>query len=95
VETGLDNNRMIRILSGLMPGEKVLLNPPLSPSTVEEEAEGEPGQEPGPTLSPIPGMTTGAETAASAPSFRVAGGEERPAQPGGSRGRRPRADSPP
>jgi len=37
VEVGLDNNRMIRILSGLKPGEKVLLNPPLPPSTVEED----------------------------------------------------------
>ena len=35
VELGLDNNRMIHILSGLEPGEKVLLAPPLSPSTKE------------------------------------------------------------
>jgi HlyD family secretion protein len=32
VEIGLDNNRMIRIISGLSEGEKVLLAPPLAPS---------------------------------------------------------------
>ena len=37
VEVGLDNNRMIRILSGLKPGEKVLLNPPLPLASVEDE----------------------------------------------------------
>jgi HlyD family secretion protein len=35
VETGLDNNRMIRIISGLEPGEVVLLTPPLEAATVE------------------------------------------------------------
>lgn len=30
VETGMDNNRMVHILRGLEPGEKVLLAPPLS-----------------------------------------------------------------
>ena len=29
VETGLDNDRMVRIISGLEPGEEVLLTPPL------------------------------------------------------------------
>lgn len=32
VEIGMDNNRMIRIISGLNKGEKVLLAPPLVPS---------------------------------------------------------------
>lgn len=32
VEIGLDNNRMVRIVSGLRVGEKVLLNPPLDTS---------------------------------------------------------------
>jgi len=41
VETGLDNNRMIRIISGLSEGQEVLLTPPLSSAEVEEEsAEG-------------------------------------------------------
>jgi HlyD family secretion protein len=34
VELGLDNNRMVRIVSGLKEGEKVLLAPPLSPSEI-------------------------------------------------------------
>ena len=37
VETGLDNNRMIRIVSGLSEGEKVWLTPPLAASEVVEE----------------------------------------------------------
>lgn len=36
VKVGLDNNRMIHILDGLAVGEKVLLAPPLPPSTVRE-----------------------------------------------------------
>jgi len=35
VEVGLDDNRMIRIISGLDEGEVVLLTPPLEPSAVE------------------------------------------------------------
>ncbi len=38
VKLGLDNNRMVRILSGLKPGEKVLLNPPLPSAPEEDEA---------------------------------------------------------
>lgn len=36
VELGLDNNRMVRILSGLTPGEHVLLTPPLTAVQGEE-----------------------------------------------------------
>jgi hypothetical protein len=32
IEVGMDNDRMIRVLSGLSEGEKVLLVPPLAPS---------------------------------------------------------------
>ena len=35
VEIGLDNNRMIRIISGLEEGEVVVLDPPLRSSTIE------------------------------------------------------------
>jgi len=35
VEIGLDNNRMVRIVSGLSEGELVLLTPPLSSATIE------------------------------------------------------------
>jgi HlyD family secretion protein len=40
VEIGLDNNRMIRIVSGLAEGEVVLLDPPLKASSVEGAAAG-------------------------------------------------------
>ena len=39
VELGLDNNRMVRIVSGLKEGEKILLAPPLAASAVAEESE--------------------------------------------------------
>jgi HlyD family secretion protein len=38
VELGLDNDRMIRIISGLKPGEVVSLAPPLKQASVEEES---------------------------------------------------------
>jgi HlyD family secretion protein len=37
IETGLDNNRMIVISAGLLPGEIVLLTPPLQAAAVGEE----------------------------------------------------------
>jgi len=39
VEIGLDNNRMMRIIQGLQPGEIVLLTPPLASAAVEQGAE--------------------------------------------------------
>jgi len=39
VQTGLDNNRMIRIISGLKEGELVSLSPPLQSATVEHAPE--------------------------------------------------------
>jgi len=39
VEIGLDNNRMVHVLSGLNGGEVVLLTPPLEPSEREPMAE--------------------------------------------------------
>lgn len=44
VEIGMDNNRMIRIISGLKEGEVVLLDPPLKASSVDEVPAG--GDEP-------------------------------------------------
>jgi HlyD family secretion protein len=49
VEIGLDNNRMIRIISGLKEEEVVLLDPPLKPSTVEKVTAG--GDEPNEVIS--------------------------------------------
>ena len=40
IEVGLDNNRMIQIVSGLEPGEQVLLSPPLLPSTMKVRRPG-------------------------------------------------------
>lgn len=37
VEAGLDNNRMVRILSGVKPGEEVLLAPPVKEETKEKK----------------------------------------------------------
>jgi len=51
VETGLSNNRFVRILSGLTPGEEVSLAPPLCESAglaetkLAEDAEKQPGTE--------------------------------------------------
>jgi HlyD family secretion protein len=39
VEIGLDNNRMVRIISGLSEGEVVLLTPPLKSATIEPGSE--------------------------------------------------------
>lgn len=39
VETGLDNNRMIRIISGLEEGEVVSLTPPLKSAAVEQSTD--------------------------------------------------------
>jgi HlyD family secretion protein len=36
VEIGLDNNRMVRIISGIEEGETVLLTPPLKAATIED-----------------------------------------------------------
>jgi HlyD family secretion protein len=49
VEAGLDNNRMVHIISGLDEGEKVLLAPPLDESTKPDdsgELPGAPASEP-------------------------------------------------
>jgi HlyD family secretion protein len=37
VEVGYDNNRMIRVLSGLAAGDRILLAPPLAPSELADE----------------------------------------------------------
>ena len=49
VEIGMDNNRMIRIISGLKEGEVVLLDPPLKPSSADEAQAG--GAEPNEAVS--------------------------------------------
>jgi HlyD family secretion protein len=41
VQTGLDNNRMVHIESGLEVGEEILLNPPLAPKETKKAEEQE------------------------------------------------------
>ena len=49
VEVGLDNNRMIHIISGVTAGEKVLLAPPLAPSAKpDDQPEGDEADDKGP-----------------------------------------------
>lgn len=39
IEIGMDNNRMVRVISGLKEGELVLLTPPLKAASVDQSAE--------------------------------------------------------
>lgn len=63
VETGLDNNRMIQLVSGVEPGDLVLLTPPLDrsgrPERRREEGDGAPEDSP-------PARPTTTETAEAA-----------------------------
>lgn len=72
VEIGLDNNRMVQILSGLKVGEKVSLTPPLAPSEVKSRGQVKPG---------------GSEAIRPEGQRRPAGveGQRRPTGPGGQR----------
>jgi len=47
VEIGLDNNSMVRILSGVAAGDKVLMNPPLGAAAAPREEERGAGGPPG------------------------------------------------
>jgi HlyD family secretion protein len=44
IETGLDNNRMIHVVTGLEPGEAVLLTPPLKAAGVDAQVPDKPGK---------------------------------------------------
>ena len=82
VEVGLDNNRMVRILSGLEPGEQVMLAPPIKESKTEERSgeaapeETEPGGKPS-AAEPAP--KTPAKDAARPPRAKPPGKTENPA----------------
>ncbi len=41
VKIGYDNNKMVHIISGLKPGEKVQMNPPLAPSAADQPSDAE------------------------------------------------------
>ena len=94
VEIGLDNNRMVRIVSGLTPGEMVLLTPPLAASAAVREEGGETELEaPGtdkptrdvPTVVPreTNGEQTGPLTERQAPGPERSQGDDRPPSGGG------------
>lgn len=105
VEVGLDNNSMIRIVSGLKPGEVVSLAPPLEEGVVEE-TEYEEGLEipeaPASRVSPAQvdggpqgGLLGGSQQAGGFPSGGLpGGGQEGGAQQGGgfSGGGQPRGN---
>jgi hypothetical protein len=78
VELGLDNNSLVHIVSGLEPGDEVVLTPPLAPATksVEESAAAFAGV-------PVPATEAAAPPAAGAPGGRRRGEEARlPAEAG-------------
>ena len=77
VELGLDNNRMVHILSGLSAGEQVLLSPPLAGGG--EEDEGDEGER--------TALPAGVEEALSAPKPAAVPGESRPGPEAGAGGR--------
>ncbi len=56
VEIGLDNNRMVRILSGIAAGDEVLLEPPLKEEASPQPEEGGPRGQPAgkPVTAPAP-----------------------------------------
>lgn len=96
VETGLDNNRMIRVLSGLREGDKVLLAPPLQEGVPHgaEAASGPGGGGPAPAAAPAsPAAADGAERAPRAPEPDLKGDNHKRVEgaPDGKRGeeRRP------
>jgi HlyD family secretion protein len=88
VEIGLDNNRMVRIVSGLGKGEVVLLTPPLKSATVEPGSQmagtGAPDalkQRINEKLEEANGLRTGKPGMPSVPQE----GRERPMRPGQER----------
>jgi len=80
VEIGMDNNRMVHILSGLSAGEAVLLAPPLGPSTApiheEQPQPAAPGKPATPAVSSTPPANGGTGDASGAatlpPGFDMA-----------------------
>lgn len=94
VEIGLDNNRMVRIISGLEAGEPVLLAPPLPPSARADGGEIAVRDFPAPAA-PEPAPAPEAAPDDGAPRPDIPGGEGaprprlRPNEGGGGRRRPP------
>ncbi len=76
VEIGLDNNRMVKIESGLEPGEDVLLNPPLGADEIAglEPEDGGEAPEAESTEVPAAGGTAEGGALAPAPAAAAEGG---------------------
>jgi len=93
VEIGLDNNRMVHILSGLEVGEEVVLNPPLAPAEVpgaKVSGRRRPGNRP--QMAPAgAGTRKAGRTAPEGPAARPggAGDSRRAGRPPGGAPRRP------
>jgi len=85
VEIGLDDNRMVRIISGLKVGETVLLNPPLAAGTAVRQEE--PAQEAAAAREPA-AAAQGEEPAQGAAVQQPSGSEEPASGAGGTSPRR-------
>lgn len=80
VEIGLDNNRMVHVISGLEPGEQVVLAPPLAPAEAQDiKARNALRQRPG-------GPGAGGPRPGAADPQRQRPGGAGPGAPGGGRG---------
>ncbi len=95
VEIGLDNNRMVHILSGLEQGDAVLLTPPLGEATVAESTTDatEPWMEDNAAVPPAaePGIPSSPEAETDRPADSAPKPERTRTRPDGARaGQRPR-----
>jgi HlyD family secretion protein len=90
VEIGLDNNRFVRIISGLEEGEEVQLSPPLAEAAATQQEIGMPaGGIPAPTTRPVGvpgGNRTGGMRRGGGEGFEGPGGFDRQGGQGGERG---------
>ncbi len=106
VELGLDNARMVRVLSGVEEGQRVVLTPPLSasaaPLTTDKPARAKTAPPNAPPASPPDSQTSGGDAAAdkdavsdnAAASDKPATPDATPTPPANGEGRRPRRERP-
>ena len=72
IETGLDNNRVIRVISGLKEGEPVSLTPPLEAASLGAQGEG------GASGEPLPPRAAGISSSDSALPAKAPGAQQDP-----------------
>ena len=88
VEIGLDNNRMVHVISGLEPGEHVLLTPPLAEAEVRGPAKRDAEDR---TARPAPEQfPADSSSAARRDSTTQPGTRQAPGQPPGRQSKRAR-----